>query len=280
MTGLSVLTLAKGRAGHLANLIEGLRRGERAPDELIVINMGSERTELPSAYFPIRMERIAGEALPLAAARNRAAALARYDRLLFLDVDCIPAAGLVAAMSIALTSQDALICPEVLYLGPDDARGAWREDDLIRCGSPHPARPFPKHGFAVQSNAGLFWSLAFGIRRDRFAILGGFDETFIGYGAEDTDFGFRAAAADLPLLMMAGPGAFHQHHEVSDPPFEHLDDIVRNAETFYAKWRVWPMQGWLDDFEALGLISIQDGAIRQLERSTDIPVQTARALPS
>lgn len=265
MTGLSVLTLAKGRVEHLANLIEGLRRSDRAPDELIIIDMGGVPEDLPAARFPIRVERIAGEGLPLAAARNRAAALARHDSLLFLDVDCIPAARLVDDIATALEAHDALICPEVFYLGPEDARGSWREKDLICSGAPHPVRAFPKSGLAPELNAGLFWSLAFGIRRDLFQTLGGFDEAFTGYGAEDTDLGFRAKAAGVPLLMMAGPGAFHQHHPVSDPPVEHLDDITRNAETFYAKWRVWPMQGWLCAFEATGLISIQEGAIRRLD---------------
>jgi GT2 family glycosyltransferase len=208
LTGLSVLTLAKGRAGHLANLIEGLRRSDLPPDELVIVDMGGAPDELPETPFPVRRERIAGEGLPMAAARNRAASSARHDHLLFLDVDCIPAARLVAAMSETLGAHDALICPEVLYLGPEDARKVWREDDLIRRGAPHPVRPFPTSGLSTESNAGLFWSLAFGIRRNRFAALGGFDEAFTGYGAEDTDFGFRAKASGLPLLLMAGPGAF------------------------------------------------------------------------
>ncbi|WP_040577986.1 galactosyltransferase-related protein [Methylopila sp. M107] len=267
MNGLSVLTLAKGRATHLANLIEGLRRSEQAPDELVIADMGGLPSALPKAPFPIRIERIEGADLPLAAARNRSAASARCDRLLFLDVDCIPAARLITDISAALEQRDALICPEVLYLGPDDARASWREADLNRCGMSHPVRSFPKSGLRTEPNAGLFWSLAFGIRRLRFQALGGFDEAFTGYGAEDTDFGFRAKAAGLQLVLMAGPGAFHQHHPVSDPPIEHIDDIIANAKIFYNKWKLWPMRGWLDAFEALGLISLEDGNIRKLRLS-------------
>jgi GT2 family glycosyltransferase len=105
-----------------------------------------------------------------------------------------------------------------------------------------------------EPNAGLFWSLAFGIRRDRFEALGGFDEEFTGYGAEDTDFGFRAREAGTESLFMGGPGAFHQYHGVVDPPLHHFHDILRNAERFHKKWGRWPMEGWLKAFEALGLI--------------------------
>lgn len=54
---------------------------------------------------------------------------------------------------------------------------------------PHPARPHP--------------------------ALGGFRESYRGYGGEDT---------------------FHPYHRVSDPPVEHLDDILRNAEVFHETW--------------------------------------------
>jgi len=65
----------------------------------------------------------------------------------------------------------------------------------------------------------------------------GFDEAFAGYGAEDTDFGFRAREADLPLVYMGGPGASHQFHDTFDPPLHHFQDIIRNARMFREKWK-------------------------------------------
>lgn len=262
MTGLSVLTLVRGRAGHFENLVEGLRRSATPPDELVIIDMNDEPIPAPDASFPVRVERLSAPLLPLAAARNHAAALATQENLLFLDIDCIPARTLVSDTTAALRDHDALVCADVRYLGPGDARGAWRENDLIAAGAPHPARPFPASGLVREPNPGLFWSLAFGVRRSGFEALGGFDEAFVGYGAEDTDLGFRAGKADMPLLLMAGPGAFHQHHPISDPPIEHLDDILRNAATFHAKWRTWPMEGWLRQFAALGLIRFEGGRLK------------------
>lgn len=264
MNGLSVLTLARGRLAHLDNLVEGLRRSATPPDELVIVDMNDEPLRISPTAFAVRIVRIDPTGLPLAAARNSAAALARNDALLFLDADCIPARRLVGDMTDALRDHDALVCPEVSYLGPDDARGAWREDDLVAAGARHPDRPFPVHGLATETRYGLFWSLAFGVRRRRFQELGGFDETFVGYGGEDTDLGFSAEAAGAPLLFMAGPGAFHQHHPISDPPIEHLDDIIRNATLFREKWGVWPMTGWLAAFEARGLISVGETAISDL----------------
>lgn len=262
MTGVSVLTLARGRTAHLLNLIEGLRRCAPAPDELIVVDMNDAPLELPSTPFPLRLVRLAGGALPLAAARNLAARSARNDRLLFLDADCIPARGVVGAVDRTLRNIDGLVCPEALYLGENDARGPWTETKLLAAGRPHPARPFPREGLRLEGDFRLFWSLAFGIRRATFEAIGGFDEAFTGYGGEDTDFGLRADAFGVPLVFMGGPGAFHQHHAVSDPPVEHLADIVGNARRFRRKWGWWPMEGWLTAFGEAGLISFDAEEIR------------------
>jgi hypothetical protein len=272
----SVLSLVKDRPDHFGQMIEGLGRASLAPLEVIVIDMSDEPIEAPLAPFPIHIRRLEGEGLALAKARNLAAEHAKSNHLLFLDVDCIPTRSIAARLSAVLSERDALVCLEALYLAEDEARGAWREDDLLACGRPHPIRPFPKQGLRAEDNAGLFWSLAFGIRRETFRRLGGFDERFRGYGAEDTDFGYRAAAARIPLLFLAGPGVFHQHHEGFDPPVQHFDDVIRNAETFQKIWGTWPMEGWLNSFEAMGLIRVREGAIERLRPPSDEQMRKAR----
>lgn len=264
---MSVLTIVRNRTGHLAKLIEGLERSTRLPAELIVVDMGSTPpVAMPETVFPVEIHRLAAERLPLAASRNLAARHAVSERLLFLDVDCIPMAGLIEEMSDALTEHAALICAEVLYLGPEDARGSWDEAELKLGARPHPVRPFPASGVRRENNAGLFWSLAFGIEKSRFSALGGFDEAFDGYGAEDTDFGFRVQAAGIPLLFKGGAGAFHQHHASEDPPFGHFDDIVRNAQLFRDRWNFWPMEGWLRAFADRGLIEFGPDTLTVISR--------------
>ncbi|MGE4304025.1 MAG: glycosyltransferase family 2 protein [Novosphingobium sp.] len=265
---LSVLTIVRNREAHLAQLVEGLRRSARQPDELVVVDMSDTPVDRPTAAFPIRVERFETIGLPLAAARNRAGAVARGDQLLFLDVDCIAMRDCPGRLSTTLDAHDALLCADVRYLGPGDARTGWEEKELLATGAPHPVRDFPVDGLREEPDAGLFWSLAFAIRRARFEALGGFDEAFTGYGAEDTDFGYRARAMGLPLLFVGGAIACHQYHDSHDPPIQHLEDIVANAQRFEARWREWPMRGWLDRFEAMGLIDWQDGAPVVLRQPT------------
>jgi GT2 family glycosyltransferase len=274
---ISILTLVKNREDHLRRLIEGLERSAVLPAELIIVDMSDVAIIPPSVSFPLKLHRLEGAGLPLAAARNLAASQADSEHLLFLDVDCIPSRELVACMDEALARHDGLICTEVLYLGPGDVgAGDWLESALVASGKRHPVRRFPQSGIVTEANAGLFWSLAFGVRRSTFFQLGGFDEAFQGYGAEDTDFGFAAQAAGLELLFMGGAPAFHQHHGVTKPPLQHFADIVRNATVFRRKWGRWPMEGWLREFRQMGLIewSLTELNVIQSPSSAQIAVAT------
>lgn len=249
----TVITLNKGRDAHLARLLEGLARGPH-PEACIVVEMGAEPEPLPDLGFPIRRIVLDADGLPLARARNAGRRAATTERLVFLDVDCIPSADLVPRLSDDLTRADGLICCEIRYLPAGAVADGWTEAGLRQAGQTHPVREFPRDGMAHCENAGLFWSLAFGVRATTFDRLGGFDEGFDGYGAEDTDLAFRADALGIPVLFTGGAQAFHQHHLACDPPLQHFADILRNATRFQARHGLWPMDGWLDAFAARGLI--------------------------
>jgi GT2 family glycosyltransferase len=252
--GISVLTLVKQRHQHLHRLIDGLARSDIQPDELIIVAMDDTPIRISETRFPTRIVPHRSAGLPLAQARNMAAAAARCPLLLFLDVDCIPMRGMIGAMAHHLDRYDGLIGAEVHYLPAGAVVLPWDEARLSDCAVTHPAREFPRHGVSKAPQPGLFWSLAFGVRRNLFSSLGGFDERFTGYGAEDTDLAFRSSRAGVEILFAGGPGVFHQHHANFDPPLQHFDDIIRNAVQFYDIWGVWPMEGWLDRFAGLGLI--------------------------
>ncbi|MCT1426325.1 glycosyltransferase [Corynebacterium sanguinis] len=196
----------------------------------------------------------------LAAARNLAARTAierGAEILIFLDADCVASGDLVGGYVEALaTHPGAVVAGPVTYMAPGELRTINPD--------PHPARPNPAPGEVVKaSDYNLFWSLSFALRAETWQRIeetfGGFDPGFSGYGGEDTDFARNLERSGIELYWGGGAHAYHQHHPVSSPPWEHLDDILANAAYFHSKWGEFPMQGWLDQFAAEGAIELVDG---------------------
>jgi GT2 family glycosyltransferase len=262
---IAVVTIVHGRAEHLARQREGLRRSTLAPDLHVVVAMDDPSVvvprDLPFDTTVVGVPR-SDDLLPLARARNlgaRTAVAAGATLLVFLDVDCIPAPGLLEAYAEAAAdpaTADDLLCGPVAYLPPAPT-GGYDLATLDGLAEPHPARPAPAPGRVERDATGhdLFWSLSFAVTPSTWHAVGGFDERYAGYGAEDTDFARRAARAGRSLAWVGSARSFHQHHAVSSPPVEHVADIVRNAGIFFDTWGQWPMRGWLDAFEEQGLVA-------------------------
>lgn len=275
MTGVSVCTLVRGRTEHLANLITGLSRQTHTPDELVVAHMQEEAATI-GAPFPVRDISVPGEMLPLAQARNRAAAAARGDVLIFLDADCIPGPDLVATYAEATRGGGRVAMGATRYLRRPVA-GDWSFDALWREAVRHPARLDPDDNPATVvalPDFGELWGLSFALAAADFTKAGGFDERFIGYGGEETDFARALEDAGLTLAWLGAARAVHQWHPVAIPPLQHFDDIVRNARLYHQKRGDWPMTYWLDQFEAAGFIE-RRGDITILRRPTEAERQAA-----
>jgi N-acetylglucosaminyl-diphospho-decaprenol L-rhamnosyltransferase len=266
---LSVLTPVRGRLDHLAKLLDGLDRATAhgPPFELLVGWMGgADPRSLLSAErrFEARAIAVDGKELPLARARNELADAAAGERLVFLDVDCIPATNLLSAYASALASADVLALGEVRYLPAGAYDGRADDAALLAAAEPHSERAelFPAAGdIAVDERHELFWSLSFAVRRATFRErIGGFDEGYRGYGIEDTDFGMRAARAGAPLAWVGGALAFHQHHPPTRMRPDGIPDLVRNARRYRELWGSWPAPGWFDELAAAGLVRWDAGA--------------------
>ncbi len=254
---VSVLTLVRARRAHLANLIAGLNASRRKPDELVIAYMQpAAHIDLPSTDFPIREVFVSGDAMPLAAARNRAAAAASGKQLIFLDVDCVPSPTLVERYVETGSEPGGIRLGEVLYLPAGAITDGIDFVALDRIGKRHPdkppialdeIRPTPTHG--------ELWGLSFGISTADWARAGGMDERYVGYGGEETDFAARLERAGVAMWWVGGARAYHQHHIVHTPAYQHFDAIIRNARLFRATWGRWCMQYWLGQFAENGLIA-------------------------
>lgn len=253
---ISVLTIVRGRQAHLENVLIGLSRSHQPPSEWIVVGMDQDVELRDENGVRIRTSRVDGDGnrLPLAEARNRAAALCQTERMVFLDVDCIPSARMIRIFDESLADDPRLWMGSPQYLPAEATTSSWSLADLELLASPHPLQPKLSEGERKTSDRyEMFWSLCFAITKPTFESIGGFDESFDGYGGEDTDFAFAAGHAEVPFGFV-GAKAFHQHHPVCKPPLNHFHAIIRNAQRFHDKWGQWPMESWLESFASLGLI--------------------------
>lgn len=267
---ISVVTLAGGRPEHLRNVVIGLTRQTMLPTELIVAVIQDTPYDLPEAPFPIRQMMVSGPRLPLATARNAAAEAAVGDKLVFLDMDCIPTPELLADYDRYLDQEDGLLMGEVMYLPGGATAGEWRYQDFAEVAVRHSDRRGPPpEGIERCEDYRCFWSLNFAMRRDTFLGTGGFDERYAGYGGEDTDFGKVVDKAGVPIAWIKGGLAYHQYHPHHMPPVHHIDSVVRNAELFEAKWGYRTMGHWLHAFRLMGLIDDTPGRPIQILRRPD-----------
>lgn len=273
--GLAVVIIAHGRYQHLRRTLRSLAQGRRLPEQVVVVAMadpgiGALVGELDLPGLEVRVVELDCDPyrLALAAARNLGARTAAASTLVFLDVDCLAGPSLVgdyegAVDRLASTSPERpfVVGGPVTYLPQD-----WQQrcagqggDELSTLRQPHGARPDPQPGqLQPEDRLELFWSLSFAVRAEDFWRIGGFDEAYLGYGGEDTDFAKRLERAGGRLWWVGGADAFHQYHPVSTPPVEHLDDIVRNVALFQDRWGGPCMNGWLAAFAELGLVEHHD----------------------
>jgi len=221
-----------------ATLPAGLRavRKQTYPlDEVIVVDDGSTDSSGDIARgFGVRV--ISQSNAGPAAARNRGAAAAQGDILLFTDADCVPAPdwaermvtaftgpGVVGVKGVYRTRQRGLVARFVQ---------AEYEDRYDRM------RALETIDFVDTYSAGY--------RRDIFLASGGFDTSFPTASVEDQEFSFRLAEAGHRLVFVPDAQVFHIHDrtlgEYARRKFwigywkvrvmrEHPDKLVRDSHT-------------------------------------------------
>jgi GT2 family glycosyltransferase len=278
----AIVTAARGRLEHLRRQLIGIAGSALLPDVHVIVAIDDPNvTDVVAASGNtarvVHYENGPGP-LRVGSARNAGARAALTDGaqlLVFLDVDCIPGRNMLSryhAAAVSPENQNALLCGPVTYLPPPTDGENGYPPDLEPMTDPHPARPAPGDDDVVSStDYELFWSLSFALTPSTWRAVGGFCEQYRGYGAEDTDFGQTARLAGVPMRWVGGAHAYHQFHPVSNPPVEHVDDIVRNATVFYQRWGWWPMANWLNAFEQRGLIKLDSQSRPIVRRTADWP---------
>jgi glycosyltransferase involved in cell wall biosynthesis len=212
---ISVIVTTYNWPEALDLVLDGLAHQRGAPYEVIVADDGSRAdtaavVEKWRAEFPVRLVHAwqPDEGFRAARARNLGAAQARGDYLVFLDGDCLCRPDFVetharlAERGWFVSGRRVLLHPEPTARILADRTPVHRTPALL---SGRPARGLMKKSHVRRLNT---WPLGplrklrpydwrpiqsfnLGVWREDLMAVGGFDESFVGYGFEDTDLALR-----------------------------------------------------------------------------------------
>ena len=148
-----------------------------------------------------------------------------------------------------------LLPPDVKGISASIEIADYTPEGVARAGRDHAARVLPGPGELVEGDPRMLWSLTMATTVRTWHAAAGFDERYVGYGGEDTDFGQRLAASGGSLWWLGGAAAYHQYHPTQSPPVQHAAAIARNANLFRRTWGFDPMEGWLRELRNLGVLT-------------------------
>ncbi len=213
----SVIVPVYNGAAAIVQCLSALRNQTLSADlfEVIVVDDGStDDTYETVRAFPVNLVSIQHGGP--AKARNRGAALARGDILVFTDADCVPEPDWLEKM-----------------LAPFDDAGIVGVKGAYITAQPEPAARFAQAEFETRYNmmrgkdhVDFVDTYSGAFRRDAFHEVGGFDPSFPKANNEDVDLSYRMAA----VVCRPGPDGRPARRMVFAP-----DARVRH--THPATWR-------------------------------------------
>jgi glycosyltransferase involved in cell wall biosynthesis len=200
---LSVIIPAHNAGENLDFCLKALAHGIRPADELIVVDDLSTDGSIQSAQRHGACVLKTPEPAPVgpAAARNRGAAKATGEILVFIDADVV-------------AHPDALHLIELNFLqNPDVSALFGSYDDSPTYRDMVSLYKNLQHHYVHQNGhqeASTFWSGIGAIRRDVFTQIGGFDESYAQPSIEDIELGVRLKLAGYRVSLIPNIQVTHR----------------------------------------------------------------------
>lgn len=161
-----------------------------------------------------------------ATARNLGLALARAARVLFLDAGVLPGPGLLSAAATLDSGTLAVFKTLGLFAAPRTlprSRATWAGllsslETLCRQHEWRDLREAHFNGCGAAAAAPwlLAWTCALAAERSAVSAVGGFDASYVGWGAEDIDLAARLAHRGVLQRWVDTPMALHLPHSRSE----------------------------------------------------------------
>lgn len=183
---ISVIIPVKNNKAGIDRLLESIRQHvdkEHYPREIIIIDNNSDHPITISDSWPFQVSVIKCTKPGPAAARNYGVANATGKWLLFTDSDCVFTPRLISGY-LGEANRCIAYNGLVTVLGDDYLSKYYREQNVL-----HPSIIASREGELEE-----VWCLVTAnclVLKEAFEIVGGFNDSFVYAGGEDTDLGLR-----------------------------------------------------------------------------------------
>lgn len=198
---LSVIIPVRNGVGHIHHCLEALSTSTRLPDEVIVVDDSSTDWSADIArQFDAQVIELRNGPFGPATARNRGAASARGNVLVFIDADV-----LIHPETLEKMCQILIAHPEI-----DALFGSYDESPPYR-GIVSLYKNLQHHYVHQNSRreASTFWAGCGAVRREIFLNLSGFDESYIRPSVEDIELGLRMVQSGYRIWLCPQVQATH-----------------------------------------------------------------------
>jgi GT2 family glycosyltransferase len=211
---------------RLRRTLSGLARQSDPPDAIVIADDGSdEDVSAVAAEFstlPLQVLRQEHVGFGAGRARNMGARNLDTDVVVFLDADCIPASGFIAAHRRWHRRSPDLVVIGNRYHVIENQIGNDPTDDGLRAiaeavpddGAPDDWRRvfYSKTRWIRTGDDGFraFVSANVSVTASVFRDVGGFAESFTAWGGEDTELGWRLWNAGATFAVESDASCFHQ----------------------------------------------------------------------
>jgi GT2 family glycosyltransferase len=235
---LSILIPALNEGRHLQMTVESVRATVAATTEVVVVDDGStdgcadflRRSDPPARLLEPAKP---GARLGAAGARNRAAAHAYGERLIFLDAHVqLPERWSEPLLEMLDNPAVGAAAPAISVWGQAQNCGyglRWTDAGLG-------VTWLPRQGEAPYA-VPLLPGACFAIRRNVFAAAGGFDHGLVQWGSEDTELSLRLWLLGYELGMVPGvtiAHLFRPRHPYTVAATSVVHNVLRVAAVHFA----------------------------------------------
>ena len=227
---MTIAVASYQRRRQLERLLRGLGEElvaqpslQEALDVVVVLDGSTDgsREMVEKLPFPVPLQAVWQPNRGLAAARNAGLAVAS-DLVWFLDDDLIPGPGLVAHHREAHEAGGEHILMGPCVVPPDSplppsTRHFWEQEYAALAVTGLVERFDQFSGANTSGPAGVFTS------------VGGFEESFVGYGLEDYELAIRLLRAGVTIRFDEGAVAWHHQQRGFSELLSHTTSEGRNA---------------------------------------------------